>query len=83
MKRECKELPNGDLSCSDAGKAAADRGSTASTLSTVGFGVGLVGVGVGTVLLLTARSDDSRRSAWVVAPLLAGDTGGAVFRSRF
>lgn len=49
--------------CSGDGIAAADRGSTASTISTVAFTVGILGAAVGTYLLVTGKSDVKPDSA--------------------
>jgi hypothetical protein len=64
--------------CSSAGLDAADRGSTAATVSTVAIGVGVVSAAVGAALFFGAKSTASARGgvsppvAFGVSPLSKG-----------
>ena len=49
--------------CSPEGLDAADRGSTAATVSTVAFTVGVLGAAIGTYLLVTGKPDAKATSA--------------------
>lgn len=68
-----------DKRCSPEGLDAADRGSTAATVSTVAFTVGMLGAAVGTYLLVTGKPDAKADSA-VRGPTVGGGwvPGGAV-----
>ncbi len=74
VNADCDRDPGGALLCGSAGLAAADKGNTMSTVSTIGFAVGAVGVGLGLYLVLTNRGDEGLTA---IGPSFAPGAAGA------
>ena len=71
---DCDRDESGALFCGPAGLSAADKGSTMSTVSTIGFAVGAAGLGLGLYLVLSHGGDEG---VTAIGPSFAPGAAGA------